>query len=85
MNKIIKKKIEFPSPDITLLSCQKNHCWQTVGTPEHVYCITVHSGQFQNQPRYPSEDEAIMHMCDICAMEFYSFMEENEIMSFARK
>jgi hypothetical protein len=36
-----------------------------------------------NQPWCPSMDEWIKKMCYICAMEYYSATEKNDMLSFA--
>lgn len=51
----------------------------------HRCCVSVHNRQLQSHPRYPSDDEGIKIMRGTSAKEFYSVMEEKEIMSSARK
>ena len=36
------------------------------------------------QPKCPSVEDSIKNMWYICAVEFYSIIKRNEIMSFAR-
>jgi hypothetical protein len=37
------------------------------------------------QPRFPTTDERIKKMCSLYAIEFYSAMKKNEMVSFSSK
>jgi hypothetical protein len=51
----------------------------------HVYCSAIHNAKLWKQPRCPTIDEWIKKMWYLYAMEFYSAMKKNEILSFTGK
>jgi hypothetical protein len=51
----------------------------------HVYCSAIHSSQVMETTRCHITDEWIKKMWYLYAMEFYSAMKKNVILSFAGK